>query len=312
MYLEVHKEKWETYVVLEVDPKAWPDGVGYLRAGLASECVGEYQKAHGLGWDDALSKNLLKAIREYELIRRDIDSRLEGVRTNEEKESKAPVTPAQHRELLSRLPKDITNKEVELREAVERFLGRVPLKAGDVITLPPGVLHSLQHGVKVIEFQTATYERLIAMFAQKVLTQGHWDSDEAIRLMQKAPYTPPMPKVLEEKEGLKVERIVEFPQFHVNRVNLLPNALFPQETGGGTQYRLIYVTQGKGEMSLPNGTIYALERGQTCILPANMGELVVYSTGNQRLTYLEAIPVEDPHKQALRKAEIGSGANGVW
>ncbi|MDH4248527.1 MAG: hypothetical protein OEW39_12015 [Deltaproteobacteria bacterium] len=317
LYLEVHQEKWETYVVLDVDSTAWPDGIGYMRVGLASECVGEYQKAHGLGWDSALSKDLLEAIREYEKVRRDIDSRLEALEQDSKPQStkpegRAPVSPAQNRELLGQVAQALRDQEVRLREKVEKFLGRVPLKAGDVITLPPGVLHSLQHGIKVIEFQTPTYERLIAMFAQRVLTQDHWDSEEAIRLMQKAPYHPPAPKVLEEKDGLKVERIVEFPQFHVNRVRLQSNALNAQETEGENQYRLIYVIQGKGELVLPNGVIVPLERGQACLVPANMGEFVAYAKGGAGLTYLEAIPNDDGLKPSNRKASQENGANRVW
>ena len=83
--------------------------------------------------------------------------------------------------------------------------------------------HSLQHGVRTVEFQTPVYERLIVYFAQKVLTQNHWDTDQAISLMQvETPPAEPAP-VLQKNDTVTVTRIVDFEDFEVHRVSLQPN-----------------------------------------------------------------------------------------
>jgi hypothetical protein len=53
-----------------------------------------------------------------------------------------------------------------------------------VIKIPLHVPHALQHGVRVVEFQTPAYERKIISFGQKVLTQKGWDVERALQLMQ--------------------------------------------------------------------------------------------------------------------------------
>ena len=69
---------------------------------------------------------------------------------------------------------------------VEAFLKRVPLRAGDVVTIPPGVPHSLRQGIDVIEFQDPVFERRILAASQPVVTQNGWDSAAAIAAMQVA------------------------------------------------------------------------------------------------------------------------------
>jgi hypothetical protein len=290
LYLEVHQEKWETYVVLDVDRAAWPDGVGRLRAGLQPELMDEYRARHGAQWEAKLGADLAGAIRAYEQVRRRIDDLLDRALDERGHDAQQPVPPALHRELLADVPADLRGEEERLRAAVERFLGHVPLRQGDVATLPPGVLHSLQHGVKVIEFQTPTYERLIAMFAQKVLTQPHWDVQEAIALMDKAPYDPPAPKELQREEGLLVERIVDFPQFVVDRVALELNRTEQGKTRGNNQYQLLVVTQGKGELILPDHRTFTLEPEGAHLLPASLGAYAVNAIAAQGVTYLRCTP----------------------
>ena len=90
------------------------------------------------------------------------------------------------------------------------------LRVGDVVRVPTWTPHSLMHGVRVVEFQTPTYERYIISFAQQVLTQDHWDSAHAIANMQ---VDTPAAEVLEEVRA-GVERIARFDDFNVWRVDL--------------------------------------------------------------------------------------------
>jgi hypothetical protein len=290
LYLEVHREKWETYVVLRVDRAAWPEGVGGLRAGLQPELMDQYRGRHGAQWEVKLRADLVQALRDYEQVRRRIDELLDAALRDRGADPYEPVAPELHRTLLADVPGALRADEEQRRAAVERFVGRVPLREGDVVTLPPGVLHSLQHGVKVIEFQTPTYERLIAMFAQKVLTQPHWDVPEAVQLMEPAPYEPPTPEVLKAEDGLAVERIVDFPQFAVERVALQLNRTLQTGTAGHNQYQLLVVTAGKGELLLPDGRGFPLEPEGAWLLPATLGNYSVTAIAAQGVTYLKSSP----------------------
>lgn len=182
LYFETHEEKQEVYVVTHVDPAAWPDGHGRIRFGMDQQLRAEY------GDDQRFRADYLAAVQRYERIRRAIDAG-EAVSGAEE---------ARH------------------RAAMEAFTDLRKLAVGDVVVVPVWLPHSLQHGVRVIEFQTPTYERYIISFAQKVLTQNHWDSKAAVRRMRLD--APPPPTFEAVADG--VESIVSFDDFRVWRVTL--------------------------------------------------------------------------------------------
>ena len=165
LYFELHEHKQEVYVVTQVDPKAWPDGTGAIRLGINPNVRANYQD------DAALRRDYLAAVQAYETVRRKLD------------ESSADSAPDQQLEA----------QEQQLRKQMEHFVALQPLRVGDVIRVDPWYPHALQHGVRVVELQTPTYERLIISFAQKVLTQDHWDSERAIAAMSlnRPPAQPP-------------------------------------------------------------------------------------------------------------------------
>lgn len=66
---------------------------------------------------------------------------------------------------------------------VAGFLNTVPLRPGDLATIPPRMPHSLLRGVRVIEFQTPAFERKILAASQPVTTQNGWDSAAAVAAM---------------------------------------------------------------------------------------------------------------------------------
>jgi hypothetical protein len=288
LYLEVHEKKWETYVVLEVDGQAWPEGVGCLRAGLDPGQVERYQAQHGERWRDAIVRELRQRIGAYEQARRTIDGILDARLRERGEDPAQPVPPALQRELLAALPASPREQERRARAEVEAMLGRIPLRVGDAVALPPGVLHSLQHGVKVVEFQTPSYERMIAMFTQKVLTQSHWDTERALARMDKAPFalTPPTP-VLDE-EGLVVERIVSYPEFTVDRVRLASGRLRAMESED--RYRLVFVAQGSGRIRLADGGELPLAKEDALLLPATLGAFEIGGANGSPLVYLDAVP----------------------
>ncbi|MCY4212067.1 MAG: hypothetical protein OXF68_00375 [Gammaproteobacteria bacterium] len=185
LYFEVHARKREIYVVTAIDRKAWPDGCGRIRLGM------DQARRQSYGNDGAFRAAYLAAVLAYERERRAIDAA--------ERPSGA--------------------EERQLRAAMEAFTACAPLQVGDVVTVPPWMPHALQHGVRVVEFQTPIYERRIISFAQKVLTQGHWDSEDAIARMSLDP--PPPPSF--EKVAPGVERIAAFDDFGVWRAALDPH-----------------------------------------------------------------------------------------
>jgi len=159
LYFELHAKKQEVYVVTHVDPNAWPDGVGAIRLGIDPQVRARYNN------DNQLRTDYLTAVQDYEQIRRQID------------EQTAIATPAQQAQ------------EKQKRQHMESFTALRSLRVGDVVTVDPWYPHALQHGVRVVELQTPTYERMIISFAQQVVTQNHWDSAAAIAKMSLA--TPP-------------------------------------------------------------------------------------------------------------------------
>ena len=190
LYFELHQEKREVYVVTHVDPSAWPDGNGYIRYGF------DPGKLEQVGDDQAFRRQYLQAVRAYETVRREIDEGREAVSTA------------------------LLEQECTLRAGMDSFTHMRPLKVGDVVVVPLLMPHSLQHGVRTIEFQTPVYERKILSFAQKVLTQEHWDTAEAIGQMRLLPPEQTPFEILQQEKGVLVERVVDFPDFEVRRIRI--------------------------------------------------------------------------------------------
>ena len=183
LYFEVHSEKREVYVVTHIDQTAWPTGHGAIRFGMNQHRRGEFAS------DDAFRSSYLQAVQSYEKVRRAIDTG-----------TQSPF---------------IVMQEMALRDRMEAFTHLRELRIGDVVHVPTWFPHALQHGVRVVEFQTATYERLIVSFAQKVLTQNHWDTAAAVAGMSLDLGADQTPEVV----ASGIERIARFDHFNVWRVN---------------------------------------------------------------------------------------------
>ena len=233
LYFELHQEKREVYVVTHVDSKAWPDGKGGIRYGFDPQRLAEADT------DEGFRRSYLAAVQAYESVRREIDDLPEGIE----------------------IQASLLKREQRLRQAMNDFTWMRPLAIGDVVVVPLLMPHSLQHGVRTIEFQTPVYERQILSFAQKVLTQNHWDTAAAVRQMR---LTPPAEKafaLLQDDLGLRVERIVDFPDFEVRRVMISNGASL--QIDSSTCYQLLMVVTG--ELPLDERILTA---EQAALLPA--------------------------------------------
>lgn len=234
LYLEVHQEKQEVYVVTAVDRSAWPDGKGRIRYGINQALRGTYDS------DTAFRKDFLEALSRYETVRGQIDAGTPGLAV----------------------------AETLAREATLAFTDELLLEVGDVVCVPTWVPHSLQQGVRVVEFQTPTYERFILSSSQKVLTQDRWDSAMAVERMQLDQPALSAP----EKLGRTVERIVQFKEFGVWRATL--RATETLKLPAGLPYALAFCVTGR--VTLPGQqTTLELDAGQAAIIPAGAVDQVV-------------------------------------
>lgn len=198
LYFELHEQKVEVYIVTSIDENAWPDGVGRIRYGFNQDLMQTYPST------GAFLDAYKTAVSEYESVRRSIDA------------------------LAGKPSDELTSKESELREAMYEFTAMRDLTVGDVVTVSPLVPHSLQHGVRVVEFQTPHYERYILSFGQKVLTQDHWDTAEAL---DKA-----ITDTIQSDEPTSiapgVDVVADFDEFRVTRLRLSPGETLTQAYNG--------------------------------------------------------------------------------
>lgn len=255
LYFELHAEKREVYVVTHVDSRAWPDGTGYIRYGFCPERIA------AAGSEAAFRQAYRNAVAAYEAVRRRID----GVTD--------PNT----------VPSHLREEELRLREAMDAFTYRRPLRVGDVVVVPLNMPHSLQHGVRTIEFQTPVYERKILSFAQRVLTQDHWDTEEAVAVMRLQPPEPAPFERLPAGAGVCCERIVDFEDFEVRRVRIAPGAACRLECDDS--YSLVMGVEGRFAVS---GVSIGPE--QALLLPAGTPAEITADGSAGPLVLLQALP----------------------
>lgn len=236
LYYELHQEKNEVYVVTNIS-KANRDP-GYMKLGIDAKKIAQYQ-----GQPLELKKDFLDAIKNYENIRNKIDA-----------------LPAH-----SDIPSHWQDEESARRQAMNAFVGYLTLNVGDVVAIPTLVPHALQHGVRVVEFQTPTYERLIMSFEQKVLTQPHWDSDRAVELMSVQAPSHTQLKIREKTTTYLVEEVCSFPDFFALRITLQENSVFT--INACNSYQICFFVAGQALLE-HNTTTGALQPESCILLPS--------------------------------------------
>lgn len=275
LYFEMHEEKQEVYVVTHIDPVAWPGGVGGIRFGFNQALRSTFAS------EADFRQSYATAVQKYRAVRQEIDRLYDSKRQAEGIALHEPVMPDKLKQWQATLPAELVQKENELRHHMENHIAIKPLQLGDVVKVPCYTPHSLQHGVRTVEFQTPVYERKILSFAQKVLTQDHWDTEEALEHIEwGTPAETPL-IVLEKTAKLTREEVVSFSDFQVERITLSKNARLSLPSG---HYRLLMVISG--EVSLDE-TVFVSE--QACLLPATKS-FTIEATSEQAVILL-ALPV---------------------
>ncbi|NHO65374.1 hypothetical protein G8770_07455 [Aestuariicella hydrocarbonica] len=276
LYFELHKEKQEVYVVTHVDRDAWPNGEGGIRIGFDGQKRRQFQD------DDAFVKAFGLAVKQYEKTRRQIDEHLDQLRLKAGVGLNEPVDAAQTKQWLKDIPDDLKALERDQREYMDGFKATLPLTVGDVLRVPCYTPHSLLHGVRTIEFQTPVYERQILSFAQKVLTQDHWDTQAALDCMSLDEHQLQPLNRVSEGDGVLIEEVVSFSDFEVWRITLA--------AGAGTalsldQYALIIGVSGVVDV---NGATYHGE--QACLIAANCRAKTVQNLAARNSVILVSFP----------------------
>lgn len=236
LYFELHEKKQEVYVVTSVDSDAWPEALGKIKIGFNQSYRAQFST------DAAFVAAFGEAVKRYELVRREIDDRLDCQRTAAGFDLSEPVSASQTKQWLTTVDPGLLEREQVLRLDMDAFKGDVNLAVGDVLQVPCFTPHSLMHGVRTIEFQTPVYERQILSFAQKVLTQEAWDTDAALQIMALNDHQlQPLPLVASH-QGVTIEQVVDFSDFSVQRMSLAAGAATSIELSGG--YALLIGVKG--------------------------------------------------------------------
>ncbi len=256
LYFELHETKREVYVVTHIDRQAWPDGVGCIRYGFDPQQIARYPDREQFRLD------YLAAVTAYEAERRSIDA-LAG-------QGLAPESAS-------------LDRERQLREQMDRFTALRPLRVGDVVQIPLLLPHALQHGVRVVEFQTASYERKILSFAQQVVTQDHWDTPAAVARMRLLPPDGVPSVSIGSAAGVSAEQIADFPDFEVQRLSIQPGISWRPDAC--SSYRILMVLDGSLEVA---GASYVAD--QAMLLPRGWRGLLAAPQGAPPLVFLLARP----------------------
>lgn len=255
LYFELHEHKREVYVVTRVDPAAWPGGTGYIRYGFCPE------RLAGCATEAQFRTEFQAAVTAYEAVRRRIDALPEGIDA----------------------PQAWRASEAHLRAQMERYIWKRPLRRGDVLTIPQLMPHGLQHGVRTIEIQTPVYERMILSFAQRVLTQDHWDTAAAVPIMRLRPPVEKGVRCLQRGEGVAVERIADCPEFEVRRVRLAAGAALPLALE--ECYALLIVISGVADLGGPT-----VAGDEAVLLPRGWRGVITPARESRKATFLLVLP----------------------
>lgn len=254
LYLELHEEKQEVYVVTAIDPTCWPQGVGRIRIGFNAQKVAEFADA------EAFKQDYLQAVQAYQAVRNRIDA------------------------AATELPAEVHAQESLLRQRMNEYTDMVPLAVGDVVVVPARLPHSLQHGVRVIEFQTPVYERKILSFAQRVVTQPQWDTESALNIAKINSYRTPEFKI-DDRAGVKREKIVDFDTFTVWRCELSAGATLQLEDQ--SSYAMVMTISGEftvaGETLVSEQAALLLGAAKPCELRNSLAEKTVLLLAEPRL-----------------------------
>lgn len=274
LYFELHEEKREVYVVTHVAKSAWPDSVGKIRYGFSQNKISEYDDPK------AFRQAYLKAVRAYQKVRNKIDEILDDEKLKHQLDLDEPVPVSTLRRWQREIDPHLRQQEDSLRKAMNSFSALKDLHVGDVVAVHPHTPHSLQHGVRVIEFQTPHYERYILSFAQKVVTQDHWDTEKALAQVKFDRIDPSDPVNTLSTEGESI--IADFEEFTASGILLKAGM---EWTLNVETYCLVIGVQGSARIGS-----HTLQPEEGFYIPALSMPLTIFNDSRAATTFLMAKP----------------------
>ncbi len=275
LYFELHEEKIEVYVVTYVDTSVWPDKIGQIRYGFSQTKRSAFES------DAAFKAAYIAAVKDYQKTRNEIDQLLDQKRLAHKMPADTALPPELLNSWTQQLPAHLIEQEAKKRELMYSFTHLRNIAVGDVIKVEPFFPHSLQHGVRVIEFQTAHYERHILSFAQKVLTQNHWDTEAAMTRVLTTPAPDQPLRLIDSSDSYQIEEIADFGVFKSHRIQLEPHSSLELDL---EQYCLVIGISGEATVN-QNG----LEPEAAFLIPHSAKSLHI-ETIDKPVTLLIASP----------------------
>jgi len=250
LYIEVHTEKWETYIITSVDRSVWPDGRGRVLFGFSQEKIDAFA-----GNEENFKAALLQDAKAYESVRRALDG---GQAVSEE----------------------LRSQEQAAWQRLRTYFGFLEVEPGSIVRVPPFIPHSLQNGVRVVEFQTPTYERLILAFNQRVLTQNHWDSEDALQrsVFKSTQQLVADASTFSTEATSAWKAVVAFPEFTVQRAQVGAHSALPWGSRSSA-HSLLFVVEGDVVLSDSEGRGRKMNAtaGDALLLPAGGASWTVKS-----------------------------------
>ena len=210
LYFELHEKKTEVYVVTDIDLGSWPNGIGKIRLGFNDKEI------QSQGTPEKFVEKYLSSVESYQRCRNLIDSKVDQMKVSLGLSKDEIIETELYRTFLAEIDKTIIDDEKMLRKEMNKFTKLHEIKIGDAIKVKPYIPHSLQHGVRVVEFQTPHYERYILSFGQKVITQDHWDTKAALMKARISEARIERPKKLDAFQDI----VADFDEFNVTRAVL--------------------------------------------------------------------------------------------
>ncbi|MFT7686240.1 MAG: hypothetical protein ACI9FB_001585 [Candidatus Azotimanducaceae bacterium] len=267
LYFELHEKKTEVYIVTSIDHSVWSDGVGKIRYGFNQD------KKNSFNTVKEFKAAYLESVTAYKTVRDQIDIILHDRISHENANNDL-------------IPESLILNEQLLKDEMYSYTNLKSLRVGDVIHVHPYFPHSLQHGVRVIEFQTAHYERFILSFTQKVVTQNHWDTNQGLELANTTLPSDQLLTIIEKSEGVCLERIAEFEQFSAYRLSLENSASYKMNF---KRYLLAIGIKSTSSIENTWGEITHLTPEEGFFIPATAAEITITAADDQTVLLL-AIP----------------------
>jgi len=264
LYFEVHRSKHEIYVVTGIDAsapaqafkgKTTPPAAGFVRLGMNPERRKRFNS------DREFLAAYQAAVADYRVVRTEIDALLDQEKRRNGYASCEVVQPQLQRQWLNQIDPALYQKETLARAFMNQFTQRFQLQLGDLVEVPPGLPHALQHGVEVLEFQTPVYERSILSFEQQTLTQNYWDTEAVLNQLS---LEDAKDRIHPEKELVNKSVVARFDNTSLYCIRLKAGATFrinPADYGVG--YILAGEFQLQNQVLLSQGAGFLLSR---CLL----------------------------------------------